>query len=914
MNTAIDTAAVIRSLRVPEPEERGAAFLEALGWSSRDAAVHWPSTPRAPGRFVLDGLPTEAGIDISSPQPDPHTAWMPGWLAGHRWSLVPGAGAVWWFDLNADRAWSARADDGDLRPLVGLTPEGFRRCGRFEPRADLTRQKKFHEHPSRYLVKLITEWWQEYYGTSKDSPQEQTEAKESFVEFLAGLLLLRTIEDLDRVSWLPPGTLAQAAKVTGKLNSLFAQAADQLNSRVLHGIAGRQWEEEIWRRIVAGTYDIDVDFSALDVDPVGAFYEEVIGTGYGRSPKRQGMLFGPDMEVEEDPNARRQRGVYYTPRAYADTLATLLVRPQAHTAAGPDDLPRVLDLAAGSGELLCAALREILAEPAWREPDVALHVLDRGIHAVDISPVALQLCALNLLRTAIRHVPELLNRTERLPPLERNLVRGDALSPHVLGRLPEADVVVINPPFHGSRYWQLESTDSIPELTEGSLPNQALAFTVAATRCLRPGGGLGVILPSQLLDGVHSTRWRRLVADRVALDLVVANYANPFPDVQSYAGMIVGYRSGNEGWRPPTRIVRIEGGLRHNTADIGALLADAGRDQPLVESKLGPAIDETTHNWLQALCPPAIGSAGRKKVPLATLLGSRNAIHHGVVLAPKPWGRDLFLFDQRPDGRLRHRASGKILSRGESASFRAVAWANLLQPHVPVWCEPEPKVRGVLVFHPGDGVSPIPLDSLRESDLVAHEAGVAIREHVLAAGRDGISSSGVPFVEDIENGKLRLYLPKGYRQGPLPRLIFARASRSSVGRKKGLIWSSWLNLDGSVVPVAGAHLVTQHPEHAAAIATWLCVEKAVSPLLRRSPARHLGTTEPRLADLAAWEVPDLRSDRFGSRLANLYDAFLDYREEVNLGENGRPLTPENAAALPIFGEVLDLGRALWEHP
>ncbi len=916
MNPAIDTEAVRKSLHVSDPAERGAALLGVLGWDGGAADVHWPSTPHAPGRFVLGGLSTEAGIDVSCGRPDPSEAWIPGWLAGHRWSLVPGAGSVWWFDLDAKLVWSARADDEDLRPLEGLTPECFRRVGRFEPQTELEPQKELRVHPSRFLVKRIGTWWREYYGSSVDSPQAEARAKARFVQFLAGLLLLRTIEDLDRVSWLPPRALAHAAEVAvdgsggQELDSLFAQAADRLNSRVLRGIADSRFPASVAGRIVLDTYDVNVDFSALDVDPVGAFYEEIIGTGHGRSPRVQGMLFGPDMEIEEDRDARRRRGVYYTPRAYADTLATLLVRPQARIANDPEELPRILDLAAGSGELLCAALREVLAEPVWRDPDVVWHLLDQGIHAVDTSSVGLQLCALNLLRTAIRHVPTLLDRNECLPPLERNLVHGDALSQEVLARLPEADIVLINPPFRGSRQWRPESADPIPELTEESLPNQSLAFAVAATRCLRPGGGLGVILPSQLLAGAHSRRWRRLIAERVALDFVVANYANPFPDVQSYAGMAVGYRRGDKGWRPPTRVVQIEGGLRLNAADVGVLLAGAG-EQPMVESALGSAVDERTDSWLQALRPPTVASSGRGRISLGTLLGSGSRPHQGVVLAPKPWGRALFLFDQLPDGRLRHQASATILRRGESASFRPVAWANRLSCHIPVWCEPE--VGGVLVFHPGDGVTPVLLDSLRESDLVAYETGVAIRKHVLATDRDRVSPSGVSFYDDVEAGKLHFLWPKGYRHGSLPRLIFSKATRSSFGREKSLLWSSWLNLDGSVVPLDGNHLITQRPEDAAAIATWFCLDEALVPLIAGSPARHLGTTQPRLADLTAWEIPDLHSDRLARHLVDHYEAFLAYREEACGCLNERPLTPDEAADLPIFREVLELGQALWEH-
>lgn len=49
---------------------------------------------------------------------------------------VPGPG---WSDLNVEREWGVRTDDGDLRPLVGLAPDSFDRLGWFESHADLTR-------------------------------------------------------------------------------------------------------------------------------------------------------------------------------------------------------------------------------------------------------------------------------------------------------------------------------------------------------------------------------------------------------------------------------------------------------------------------------------------------------------------------------------------------------------------------------------------------------------------------------------------------------------------------------------------------------------------------------------------------------------------------------------------------------
>jgi N-6 DNA Methylase len=538
----VDIRALRDSLAVDDPRERTAAVLGALAWDRPAAYVEWAPHTREVGRFTVGDFPTSASIVDSSA-----STWQPAWHAGFRWCISAQAGALHWFDLKKRLHWTGTGAALSKRVLAGLTPSGFERTAQLAP-LEVTPEpapELLAKDPSRLVGDRILGWWNlycEHHIKSAPAVEEADLHKATFTRFMAGVLLLRTIEDTERIEWLPKGKLRESVSGANasSFRSVVSRATTRLNSRVISRIADVSFD--VARTIVRESYEIGVNFAALDVDPVGTFYEEILGVEYVYSPKRQRELFGNNLDTTADRTARRTDGVYYTPRIYADTLARSLVRPRVRAAERIEELPVVADIAAGSGELLCAAFREVLTEPMWCKPDVAWQVLDTKLQAIDKNPLAPQLCALNLLRTAVRFVPELFDGRCRLPPLDDNLRVGNALQRRDLDALPAPDVVLINPPFHSPNRWRRpDLATAIPALTDVSAyPHQAVAFFAAAVHLAPKGAGLGVVMPSTIFTGALSAPWRRWLAERVRLDLVVANYGTPFRDVDSYAGLVVG--------------------------------------------------------------------------------------------------------------------------------------------------------------------------------------------------------------------------------------------------------------------------------------------------------------------------------------------------------------------------------------
>jgi hypothetical protein len=702
------------SLTISDPRVRTEVALGALSWDRPEAQVEWAPLAHDIGRFTVGSFPTSASV-VAAPEPA-----RLAWLGGFRWCVSVEQGAVEWFDLKHRLRWRGTAGTLNVRTLAGLTARSFAHSGyfmpqevTFEPLAD-----DISSDPSRRVAIEIKQWWNlscQRHLSEESTPEEKSGHKDRFTRFVAGILLLRTIEDMRYVSWLPHGCLRDAIggrAPAGKLSEVIMRAATGLNSRVLKSMA-RALHADVKRAIIVGSYDLHIDFAALDVDPVGAFYEEILGIEYDHTAKPQRHLFGEDLETTEDRNARRDQGVYYTPRVYADTLARKLVRPAIRSAEKVEELPVVADIAAGSGELLCAALREFLAEPMWHAADVAWEVLNTKLQAVDRNPLALQLCALNLLRTAIRRVPSLLDGTRLFPPLDANLKAGDALLKSTIDGLPRPDIVLINPPFQTPNRWKPpDKRTAIPELAEvDAHPNRAIAFFAAAIRLGRPGAGLGVVMPSSLFDGPQSARWRRWLAEKVNFHLVAANYGTPFRDTHSRAGLVVAQkRTSEKQWRPRARIVRISGAVDPDR-DIGTLLSEEGDDDAAVLKLIAPPIDERSPDWLGPQTH-ARDVGGRRRA-LQEVMGGQ--FHQGVVLAAKPWKSGLFLFEKLPGGKLKHLYTGRVVGPLVSPRLRPFVNAKKVSKRVPLWCEPVVDHLWVFV-PPGGGAAWVSVDALQQED------------------------------------------------------------------------------------------------------------------------------------------------------------------------------------------------------
>ncbi|HTN84172.1 MAG TPA: N-6 DNA methylase [Sorangium sp.] len=889
-----------------EPRARADAALEALSWNRPGAQVEWAPLPQDIGRFTVDSFPTSASIVAAA---DPARI---AWHAGFRWCLSVEAGAIVWFDLKHRLWWRGTGEGINTRTLAGLTAQSFAQTGQLQPREVSFEPTPvdFSRDPSRRVAEQIKQWWEfscQRHLSGKATPEEKDRHKDRFTRFVAGVLLLRTIEDMSCVDWLPQGRLLDTIGKKASAESfgdLVTTAAGRLNSRVLNRIA-RDLHVDVKKAIVRGSYDMDIDFAALDVDPVGAFYEEILGVDYEHTNKIQRDLFGNNLWTSENRNARREQGVYYTPRIYADTLARRLVRPAVRAAEGVEELPVVVDIAAGSGELLCAALREILSEPMWSGAEVAWEVLNSKLHALDINPLASQLCALNLLRTAIRYTPELLRGERRLPSLDANLNTGDALRRTTIDALPRADIVLINPPFHSPNRWQRpDPLVAVPELAEvDAHPNRAIAFFAAAVRLARPGAGLGIVMPSNLFSGPLSAPWRRWLAERVSLDFVVANYGTPFRDVHSYAGLIVGQkRTSAKQWRPRTRIVRISGAIDPER-DTGALLSEMGED-PAVVKLIVPPIDEKSPDWLGR--KPRDRAVNHRKRPLCEVMGDR--FHQGIVLAPEPWKTNLFLFERIHDGSLIHSLTGQNLGTLTSPRLRPFVNAKKVHKRVPLWCEPV--VDNLWAFvPPGGGATWSSIDVLRKKDPAGWIIGDCICRTIAAYAnqRRELKADAQAFLLHATERELRFGAPKGFQDVSLPLVYASKVSVTANSSGQGRAWYAWVSLEGGVVPVSGLQMRAPRADYAAALATWMSVDELVEPLLGQGAPLRDGTIQFNLDSVAQWPIPDLREDRFENHLDELYAAFLAYREEA------QELPPEDALRLPCYREVQQIAVALWNE-
>jgi SAM-dependent methyltransferase len=151
-----------------------------------------------------------------------------------------------------------------------------------------------------------------------------------------------------------------------------------------------------------------VDYRNLGAEELGSIYESLLEQHPEIDlPARRFAL------ATAAGNERKTTGSYYTPTSLIDQLLDTALDPvvdEAASAANPEHAIlglTVLDPACGSGHFLIAAAHRIAqrlaavrsgeAEPAPNEVRAALRdVIGRCIHGIDINPMAVELCKVNL--------------------------------------------------------------------------------------------------------------------------------------------------------------------------------------------------------------------------------------------------------------------------------------------------------------------------------------------------------------------------------------------------------------------------------------------------------------------------------------------------------------------------------------
>jgi SAM-dependent methyltransferase len=89
----------------------------------------------------------------------------------------------------------------------------------------------------------------------------------------------------------------------------------------------------------------------------------------------------------------------------------------------------------------------------------------------------------------------------------------------------QADVILMNPPFMSWTAMSSAQRDQVRELMGNQLKGRAdlsMVFVSRALRCLRPGGVLGVLIPSSLLSLLSAERWRDAITSDADIRLIAS--------------------------------------------------------------------------------------------------------------------------------------------------------------------------------------------------------------------------------------------------------------------------------------------------------------------------------------------------------------------------------------------------------
>jgi hypothetical protein len=359
-------------------------------------------------------------------------------------------------------------------------------------------------------------------------------------------------------------------------------------------------------------------------------------------------------------------------------------------------------------------------------------------------------------------------------------------------------------------------------------------------------------------------------------------------------------------WRPRVQVIEIP----HDRAsdDLGALVAGAGQQGSKVTTRLVNLPADRPGDWTgQAAVREATSHQQRGDlVPLRGALGANFAFHEAPTVAPRPWERELFLFEVCDDGRVKHLRTGKIFD-GSSPALRAVASPNyLITQKTPLYSEPaSPKLK---VFLPEDDLAQgVHIETLRDRDPIGYEIAQEIRSHVINT-TESLNEEANKFQHWLNDGLLRFSRYREYTLERGPLLLLSKASRSpqGPGRARGILCSVWINLDGSVVPVQGYWARFPSRELAVAVALFLNIPEAVPGLFVNATLKNEGTKQFIIAGLSSWRIPPLTSSRYRPLMQQMMVAFKAYRARA------RKLEEAAALATDEYRELQHIGMKLWQ--
>ncbi|MBI3978603.1 MAG: class I SAM-dependent methyltransferase [Chloroflexi bacterium] len=286
--------------------------------------------------------------------------------------------------------------------------------------------------------------------------------------------------------------------------------------------------------------------------PAQSFLFTSADTIVGDALARRSVIARPDPASGNGvgPSSQKLRGGYYTPRPLAEFLAEWAIQRESE---------QVLEPSAGDGEIVAAAGRRLAGAGHITALELDRHEAEKAASRVG----------------------------------EKGTVIGGDFFAWFRSHRPDRtfDAVLGNPPF--IRYHDFPEEHRQPAfevmreegLKPSRLTNAWLPFVVAATRALRPGGRLAMVLPAELLQVTYAAELREYLARKFAQLVIVTFRRLVFAGLQQETVLLLGVRQDV----PAAQIslVELEG--------IGDLLVEQVRAQ----APPGTILDHAREKWTQ---------------------------------------------------------------------------------------------------------------------------------------------------------------------------------------------------------------------------------------------------------------------------------------------------------------------------
>ncbi|MGC8480392.1 MAG: HsdM family class I SAM-dependent methyltransferase [Acidimicrobiales bacterium] len=243
---------------------------------------------------------------------------------------------------------------------------------------------------------------------------------------------------------------------------------------------------------------------------------------------------------------RKQRGAYYTPRAFVEQIVEATM---ANVAPCSDHTTRILDPTCGTGNFLVSAYE--YQERHRVSPDEII----QGLFGIDTDPVALSIAQARLGLLHLAH------GGSQLDVLRHHLVVADALTQlteYAKGADDPShifDVIVGNPPFlnrvRGEILRDVQLRNQVDRALEGALhpyTDISAVLLALATNVTREGGAVGMCQPSSIVAGRDSAAVRDRIVSTATLEELLIAKGRTFDAGTSVVAPILRIRA--EGQRP----------------------------------------------------------------------------------------------------------------------------------------------------------------------------------------------------------------------------------------------------------------------------------------------------------------------------------------------------------------------------